>query len=556
MDTGYVGKTCPYCQYAITEDVEVYVCPECQSPHHRECWVENGGCTTFGCRYAPIVGPIAQPRMNYARVQSRAIAPAGIYGGVICPYCGQTTTNSMTDCEHCHRPLYAGFWNRLWAYMFDKVVLTIANYLLMIILMIPALIIIGFSAKSSDPSDFAVGLAILIVAVLGPVIFNWLYYAFCESSSWRGTPGKMIMGLVVTDSEGRKISFWRASARYFLSWLSMLMLFTGYFAAAFTPKKQALHDIITNTLVARSIHPDAQGNDENAVRRKVMGILMGILLFIFILMPLAFWLSFGNSSYYNLKASEYYDAEKYDQAIEYYSKAIDAGAATPDAYQKRGYCYEELGKYQEAIDDYSQALKENDSDPDLYLNRGDCYREIQEYRSALVDYTDYIEGAQKPSSYDTDDKHFVELGYCRRAQVYVDLGQNDQALENLKLALEIDPQYYDALCTRGDLYMDLGQMQLAIADYSSCIEVEPEDTYAYKNRARAYLRLNNSTAALSDINYALEIDPEDADSFVVRAACNTAVNNIKAARADYLKALAMDPKNEEAKQGLARLIGK
>jgi hypothetical protein len=47
-----VGKTCPYCQTPIKPEIPVIICPECGIPHHRECWEENAGCTTYGCRYA------------------------------------------------------------------------------------------------------------------------------------------------------------------------------------------------------------------------------------------------------------------------------------------------------------------------------------------------------------------------------------------------------------------------------------------------------------------------------------------------------------------------
>ncbi len=48
MSQGYIGKTCPYCQFPLKQDSEVVVCAACSIPHHRECWAENGGCTTFG----------------------------------------------------------------------------------------------------------------------------------------------------------------------------------------------------------------------------------------------------------------------------------------------------------------------------------------------------------------------------------------------------------------------------------------------------------------------------------------------------------------------------
>lgn len=50
MPQQYVGKTCPYCQYTIKSDAVIAVCSDCGIPHHKECWLENNGCTTFACR--------------------------------------------------------------------------------------------------------------------------------------------------------------------------------------------------------------------------------------------------------------------------------------------------------------------------------------------------------------------------------------------------------------------------------------------------------------------------------------------------------------------------
>ena len=46
----YVGKICPYCKSPFTADDDIVVCSECEMPHHKDCWVDNKGCTTFGCQ--------------------------------------------------------------------------------------------------------------------------------------------------------------------------------------------------------------------------------------------------------------------------------------------------------------------------------------------------------------------------------------------------------------------------------------------------------------------------------------------------------------------------
>ena len=151
---------------------------------------------------------------------------------------------------------YAGFWKRLVAYFIDSIIISVASG----ILLIPFLAVVGlgiFSMHDSDLSydtDTAVGLIIAMIAgylvlVAGIAIAGWLYFALMESSSQQGTLGKMALGVKVTDLVGNRISFGRATGRYFAKMISSLTLGVGYLMAGFTQQKQALHDIIAGCLV-------------------------------------------------------------------------------------------------------------------------------------------------------------------------------------------------------------------------------------------------------------------------------------------------------------------
>ena len=45
----YIGKICPFCKTMFQEGDEIVICNSCDMPHHKDCWVANQGCTTFGC---------------------------------------------------------------------------------------------------------------------------------------------------------------------------------------------------------------------------------------------------------------------------------------------------------------------------------------------------------------------------------------------------------------------------------------------------------------------------------------------------------------------------
>jgi uncharacterized RDD family membrane protein YckC len=87
------------------------------------------------------------------------------------------------------------------------------------------------------------------VSIFVPIPVVWLYFAFMESSRWQATLGKRALGIVVVDREGRRLSFLRATARYFASLISYASLFAGFIMGAFTKNGQTLHDMIADTRV-------------------------------------------------------------------------------------------------------------------------------------------------------------------------------------------------------------------------------------------------------------------------------------------------------------------
>jgi len=81
------------------------------------------------------------------------------------------------------------------------------------------------------------------------LVLYWPYYALFHASRWQATPGKRAFGIKVTNLHGTRIGFGRATARYYASILSALPLALGFIIAAFTRRRQALHDILCGTLV-------------------------------------------------------------------------------------------------------------------------------------------------------------------------------------------------------------------------------------------------------------------------------------------------------------------
>ena len=131
---------------------------------------------------------------------------------------------------------YAGFWKRWAAYTLDGVL--ISFFLNSIYYQIQ----FRFFYNADDFMQ-------VVVYSLTTLSFSWAYFAGMESSPLRATLGKMALGLFVTDEEGQRITFGRATGRFFGKIISSFILCIGFMMAGWTPLKQTLHDKMAKALV-------------------------------------------------------------------------------------------------------------------------------------------------------------------------------------------------------------------------------------------------------------------------------------------------------------------
>ena len=169
-----------------------------------------------------------------------------------CSQCGAENADSAEACAQCGRSLaatlpappaapvgptvFASFWIRVGATLIDNVIVIGSLLLLVFVSALSVLL---------PPLMFLLLVLVWIASFVGP----WLYAALFESSAMQATPGKKAIGLKVTDLQGNRISFGRATGRYFAEWITGMTFLVGYVMVAFTQKRQSLHDMIAGTVV-------------------------------------------------------------------------------------------------------------------------------------------------------------------------------------------------------------------------------------------------------------------------------------------------------------------
>jgi uncharacterized RDD family membrane protein YckC len=138
---------------------------------------------------------------------------------------------------------FGGFWVRVGAASIDTAVLLIPT------LLISFLYRAVYLTADADEMEQVM---VEVMDYIQNLLVCWIYSAVLHSSKWQATVGKKVVGLKVIDENGNRISFGRATGRFFAQFISGLILAIGYLMVGWTKKKQGLHDIIAGTYVIKS----------------------------------------------------------------------------------------------------------------------------------------------------------------------------------------------------------------------------------------------------------------------------------------------------------------
>lgn len=172
--------------------------------------------------------------------------------------------------------VYAGFCKRVAAYMIDYFVLAVPGGIIGAIIGV----VLGASMGAVGSGETSIEIVAQLASALINMAIGVTYYTWFHSSPGGATLGKMAVGIKVVRSNGDRLTRGRAFGRYWAMLLSSFTLGIGFLMAAFTERKQGLHDMICDTLVvdrwAYTDQPQLQRHELGTVTIVIL-VLTGLL---------------------------------------------------------------------------------------------------------------------------------------------------------------------------------------------------------------------------------------------------------------------------------------
>ena len=271
-------------------------------------------------------------------------------------------------------------------------------------------------------------------------------------------------------------------------------------------------------------------------------------------------------------ARSYSQKGEHDQALAFYSSAIDQAPNNEGLWVERGQTYLVLNDYDAARQDLQEAQRLNPAGSEVYLVLGKLFQKQNLPDSALAAFNQavsadpdnidaYLLRANQFRELKRVDEAFTDYSRCIQkapnrpeayrgiGRLYEDMRDYAQAMSYYSKAINIDPEDAESLFHRGRLHVRYSRNDKALIDLSDAIDLSPFEGKYFSVRAMAYKESEEDTLALLDANRGVELAPDQPIVYTIRGQILTSNNAFLPAGRDFDQALELDPANDEAYYG-------
>lgn len=190
----------------------------------------------------------------------------------------------------------------------------------------------------------------------------------------------------------------------------------------------------------------------------------------------------------------------------------------------------------------TRQLEKNPRDVLALIERAKLFMKKRDAKSAIQDVDRALQIALLEPKLAGDVRNGVLAHlYTIRSEAFTGLGDSENALSSINEALQVKPEYVEAIVQRGRIDREAGKLQSALEYFDRAIHLDPKLSNAYVARGMTYAELHDYKQAIADYDKAIGLDDQSGVALSNRGWAYFALKKHQQAEADCRKAVQLDP---------------
>jgi tetratricopeptide (TPR) repeat protein len=249
----------------------------------------------------------------------------------------------------------------------------------------------------------------------------------------------------------------------------------------------------------------------------------------------------SKAEYYSAVGDLLFENKDITGSVQWLKKAIEKNPTDKKAHLKIAKLFLYIKDYPNSFDEINKVLRQDVYNPEAYFLKAMVYKDLKDTAKVLSNFQTAVQVS--PDYHDA----IVQLALMYIAK------KDSIALRYLDNAYKIDSTDVFPLFAKGVYYQDIKNYALAKEEFRKCIIRNRHYIDAYFNMGYILMQEDSVEKAYRQYNIVAQIDPTNPTAYFNRGLCSEMMDSIKNAIADYRQALALDTSYKSPKEALRRL---
>ena len=205
-----------------------------------------------------------------------------------------------------------------------------------------------------------------------------------------------------------------------------------------------------------------------------------------------------------------WERDDFESALDTFRGVLEDFPQFADVQNKAGLCLAMLGRLEEALEHFDAALAENPSYAEAHLNRGIILKDLgrnEEAQEALTKAV-HLDSRDSPV-FPSEVGNRIAVTHAQLGDLYLVANHPSNAIEHYRSALEIRPRFMDIRSKFAETLIELGDLEQAKDELELILESRPSFVGARVRLGVVLHRLGDDEQAVAEWKRCREADPRD-----------------------------------------------